>query len=43
MDVGALRRSPWRTRRAMPAQKQEWGGKLVHFEDPAGNVLTLVG
>jgi len=27
----------------MSAQKQEWGGTLAHFEDPAGNVLTLVG
>jgi hypothetical protein len=23
--------------------KQEWGGALAHFEDPAANVLTLVG
>jgi len=27
----------------MSAQKQEWGGTLAHFEDPAGNVLTLFG
>ena len=26
-----------------PPEKQEWGGTLAHFEDPAGNVLTLVG
>ena len=24
-------------------EKQEWGGTLAHFEDPAGNILTLVG
>lgn len=26
-----------------PPEKQEWGGTLAHFEDPSGNVLTLVG
>lgn len=26
-----------------PPQKQAWGGSLAHFEDPAGNVLTLLG
>ena len=26
-----------------PPEKQEWGGTLAHFEDPAGNVWTLVG
>jgi predicted enzyme related to lactoylglutathione lyase len=26
-----------------PPEKQEWGGTLAHFEDTAGNVLTLVG
>jgi catechol 2,3-dioxygenase-like lactoylglutathione lyase family enzyme len=26
-----------------PPEKQEWGGTLAHFQDPAGNVLTLVG
>ncbi|WP_421723331.1 VOC family protein [Bauldia sp.] len=26
-----------------PPEKQFWGGSLAHFEDPAGNVLTLVG
>lgn len=24
-------------------QKQSWGGTLVHFKDPAGNILTLLG
>jgi len=28
---------------AAPPEKQEWGGTLAHFEDTAGNVLTLVG
>ena len=28
---------------ATPPEKQEWGGTLAHFKDPAGNVLTLVG
>ena len=23
-----------------PPEKQEWGGTLAHFEDPAGNVWT---
>lgn len=26
-----------------PPEKQEWGGTLAHFRDPAGNVLTLLG
>jgi catechol 2,3-dioxygenase-like lactoylglutathione lyase family enzyme len=26
-----------------PPEKQFWGGTLAHFEDPAGNVLTLLG
>ena len=26
-----------------PPEKQEWGGSLAHFEDPDGNVLTLLG
>jgi len=26
-----------------PPQKQPWGGTLAHFEDPDGNVLTLLG
>lgn len=26
-----------------PPEKQSWGGKLAHFEDPSGNVLTLLG
>ena len=25
-----------------PPAKQDWGGSLAHFEDPSGNVLTLV-
>ena len=25
-----------------PPTKQPWGGSLAHFEDPDGNVLTLV-
>ena len=25
-----------------PPEKQEWGGTLAHFQDPAGNVWTLV-
>ena len=24
-------------------QRQDWGGSLAHFEDPDGNVLTLLG
>ena len=24
-------------------EKQVWGGTLAHFDDPAGNTLTLVG
>jgi len=26
-----------------PPELQAWGGKLAHFEDPSGNVLTLLG
>jgi len=26
-----------------PPVLQPWGGKLAHFSDPAGNVLTLLG
>lgn len=26
-----------------PPEKQPWGGVLAHFEDPDGNVLTLLG
>ena len=26
-----------------PPEKQDWGGTLVHFQDPDGNVLTLLG
>ena len=26
-----------------PPEQQAWGGKLAHFEDPDGNVLTLLG
>jgi len=26
-----------------PPEKQPWGGKLAHFADPDGNVLTLIG
>ena len=26
-----------------PPQRQPWGGVLAHFEDPSGNVLTLLG
>ena len=25
-----------------PPQRQDWGGLLAHFQDPDGNVLTLV-
>ena len=25
-----------------PPEPQDWGGQLVHFSDPSGNVLTLV-
>ena len=28
---------------ARPPEEQIWGGTLAHFEDPEGNVLTLVG
>lgn len=28
---------------AGPPKEQYWGGKLAHFKDPSGNVLTLVG
>lgn len=26
-----------------PPEKQDWGGSLAHFQDPDGNVLTLLG
>ncbi len=26
-----------------PPAKQPWGGTLAHFQDPAGNTLTLLG
>ena len=26
-----------------PPENQPWGGVLTHFEDPDGNVLTLLG
>lgn len=26
-----------------PPEQQPWGGVLAHFEDPDGNVLTLLG
>ena len=26
-----------------PPQKEDWGGTLAHFQDPDGNVLTLLG
>ncbi len=26
-----------------PPQRMAWGGRLAHFRDPAGNVLTLLG
>jgi lactoylglutathione lyase len=26
-----------------PPARQPWGGSLAHFEDPDGNVLTLLG
>ena len=26
-----------------PPARQPWGGTLAHFEDPEGNVLTLLG
>lgn len=26
-----------------PPETQPWGGSLAHFEDPDGNVLTLLG
>ncbi len=28
---------------AGPPEPQNWGGVLAHFEDPSGNVLTLLG
>ena len=27
----------------MPPTHQDWGGSLAHFEDPEGNVLSLLG
>lgn len=26
-----------------PPERQPWGGRLAHFKDTAGNVLTLLG
>ncbi len=26
-----------------PPEKQDWGGSLAQFEDPDGNILTLLG
>lgn len=26
-----------------PPTKQAWGGTLAHFQDPEGNILTLLG
>lgn len=26
-----------------PPERQDWGGWLAHFDDPAGNTLTLLG
>ena len=26
-----------------PPEKQEWGGSLAQFQDPDGNILTLLG
>jgi len=26
-----------------PPEQQSWGGALAHFEDPDGNLLTLLG
>lgn len=26
-----------------PPEKQGWGGSLAHFQDPDGNILTLLG
>ena len=26
-----------------PPERQDWGGSLAHFQDPDGNILTLVG
>jgi len=26
-----------------PTTKQDWGGTLAHFKDPAGNIITLLG
>ena len=26
-----------------PPERQDWGGSLAHFQDPDGNVLTLLG
>lgn len=26
-----------------PPTKQDWGGTLAHFKDPAGNIITLLG
>lgn len=26
-----------------PPEKQDWGGTIAHFQDPDGNILTLLG
>lgn len=26
-----------------PPEKQDWGGTLAHFQDPARNIITLLG
>ena len=26
-----------------PPEKQSWGGSHAHFQDPDGNILTLLG
>jgi catechol 2,3-dioxygenase-like lactoylglutathione lyase family enzyme len=26
-----------------PPKKQDWGGSLAHFQDPDGNILSLLG
>ena len=28
---------------SFPPEKQDWGGELAQFQDPDGNVLTLLG
>ncbi|MCG8353982.1 MAG: VOC family protein [Kiloniellales bacterium] len=42
----AQRSADWLTGRGValeaPPERQAWGGVLVHFRDPDGNILTLV-